>query len=621
MREQPGLRAWHNTWNANREKLRFREQGVEIQGIAQTLEDPSPAIDVHVTRYVNRLVAADAIIEVSARSSKPEAVAAAQRVNDFYYTFLNDMLRQQPGGILAPYRRHIDDMVTYGAGFLRPSFSNSAYELMPNKTYHTMEEFVAELKNSKIFDEGFTENPFVVEAPMLATVAFEPNLSPVCEVGLRTISSLLQAFDDLNYAEGGGFKWQTSDTMNLYDGNWSDTVEFYHLETDHYIYDVVKDTHGENPLLINARPNPASRPWYAMTPGHINNSADYAKRFQPLVAPLYETVQTMNMTRSLLQTGALNTGRPMYQEVADGQRGQDLPTLLAKPVNEQPTLLFDPSEQILKKPRRGFRWELVPTPKVEWVKEANEQSRKDLADWGFPASLSPDSPTTGQANSAAQGAQQMDVATNYLDPALNNVARSLHVLFTRIGEIIIGLDIPITMPLYRRSQGADANMREAVRITPDDFREQDLEVRLESISAASRIAIRESNLRLLTKGLKSRMGFLKAEYTDHLAEAERIQLDKGLAIAEAEALKTFQQFVQENSAAIASELAAKQGIPLPTPPPVVPPSGGPAVPGQPREARPAAPGPGIGAPLANPEQRGPDGVLPSVGEAQVTSAT
>ena len=618
MRDEPGLRNWHNSWNANREALRFREQGVEIKGISQQLEDLSPAIDVHVTRYVNRIVAAEVIIEVSARSSKPSAVAAARNVNDFFYTFLNDILRQQPGDILAPYRRHIDDMVTYGAGFLRPAFSRKAYEMLPNKTYTDVAELVTELKKSTIFKDGFTENPFVVEAPMVQTVAFDLNLLTVCEVGERTLSSLLHSYDDLTYDAEIGFQWQTSDTIPLYQGDWSDTVQSYHLETEKYIYDVLKGQKDQAPFLINARPNPAGRPWYTITPGHINNSADYAKRFQPLVSPLYQTVQTMNYTRTLIQSGALNTGRPMYQLILDGGHGEDLSALLSRPVEQEPTIIFDPSEQVLKKPKSGYHYELVPAPSIEWVIKADEQSRKDLQDWGFPASLSPDSPTTGQANSAAQGAQQIDVATNYLDPALNNVARSLHVLFTRIGDIIKGLDIPITMPLYRRSEGGDRQVREMVKITPDDLQEQDLEVRLESISAASRIAIRESNIRLLEKGLMPRSDFLKIESTDHLARAERIQLDKGLAIAEAEALKVFQAFVQEYSPAIASQVAAEQGISLP--PPVVPPSGGPAVPGQPREERPGVNAPGAGAPLVNPEQAGPDGVAPSIQTAQVTSA-
>ena len=611
MQQQPGFQDWYLTYNVNRRALRFRENGVEIKGISQTLEDPSPAIDVHITRYVNRIEAADAQIEVSARSVDNAAVKAAQNVEDFYYTFFSDITRQQPGGIITPYRRHLDDMTAYGAGFLHPAFSQQAREALPRGTYRDVGELVAELKKSELFKDGFTENPFIVECPAMGTVFFEDNLSPMCEVGQRTISQLLLSYEDLSYHEHG-FEWLSSDTLPEYNADWSDLATYYHLETEEFIYDVIEDSNDNEPFTLDVKPNVAGRPWYTITPGHVNNDPAVSHRFQPLISPLYQTVQTMNVTRTLIQSGALNTGRPMYQEVADGGRGVDLPTLLSSPAEQTPTIIFDPSQQVLKKPRKGYHWELVPAPSIEWVLRAYEESKKDLQDWGFPASLSPDSPTTGQANSAAQGAQQMDVATNYLDPALNNVARSLHVLLTRIGDIIIGLDMPIEMPMHRR--GGDSRVREVVRVTPDDFREHDLTVRLESIPAAAQIAINEFELREMQEGLRSRSAYMRRRYRDHLAEQERIILDKALAFAEKKALEGVQQVIQQIAPALTSQVAAEQEIP-----PVVPQAGGPAEPGQPRLARPAVPVPGAGTPNPIPGQR-TNGVPAGAGTEQIVTA-
>ena len=87
--------------------LHSRHQYVHVC-ISQKLEDPSPAIDVHVTRYVNRIVAAETIFEVSARSGETKAINSAQKVEDFYYTLFSDMLRQQPGFIASPNLAHFD---------------------------------------------------------------------------------------------------------------------------------------------------------------------------------------------------------------------------------------------------------------------------------------------------------------------------------------------------------------------------------------------------------------------------------------------------------------------------------------------------------------------------------
>ncbi len=613
LRDQPGFRTWYGVLNTGRQAIRFRENPVEIAGISQKLEDLSPAADVHATRFVNRMEAAKVHVEVSSRSPDDADVSAAQRVEDFYYAFLNDMMRQRPGGILSPYRRHLDDMTALGAGFLHPALKPDVREKLGGKGFKDVDQLVAAAKRA--FKDGFEENPFVVECPSLETVYFEPDLRNACEVGTRTISQVLHAYERLDYSPEMGFKWLTSDTMPEFQSEWQDTVTYYHLETTDFIYDLLDDPRGDRPFLSERRPNVAGRPWYTITPGHINNHPSPDKRFQPLIAAVYPTVQIMNVTRTLLQSGALNTGRPMYQEVAEGRSAVTLPEMMNQPIEQRPTLAFDPSQAILKKPRKGYRWDVVPVPSMEWVLEAYNQSKADLRDWGFPVGLSPEAPTKGEAESAAKGAQDMEIATNYLDPALGNVARSLHELLTLVGDAIKGFGLPVTIPVRKRAEGGDSRVRESITVKPDDFREQDLEVELKSIPATARIAIRESNQRQLQLGLMSRTTYMKEEHEDYLAEMERIEIDKAYAFAQEKALETVKQFITQNSAAVAAKVAAEQKIPLPAG--LVPQTGGPAESGEPRfERPPGAPMQGVGTPNPIPEQAGPTGVPPSVGTEQ-----
>ncbi len=116
--KEPGFQTWYQEYNQNRKLLRHGQYPTDIKGISRKLEDLSPAVDVHVTRYVNRIVAADIKIEVSARSVRQEDVDAAKRVEDFYYSIVQDFMQQHGGGSLAPYRRAVDNMASLGAGFL-----------------------------------------------------------------------------------------------------------------------------------------------------------------------------------------------------------------------------------------------------------------------------------------------------------------------------------------------------------------------------------------------------------------------------------------------------------------------------------------------------------------------
>jgi len=50
----------------------------------------------------------------------------------------------------------------------------------------------------------------------------------------------------------------------------------------------------------------------------------------------------------------------MYQEVADKGVGMDFRSIMEKPANERPFMVFDPSQAVLKKPRTGFHSGFTP---------------------------------------------------------------------------------------------------------------------------------------------------------------------------------------------------------------------------------------------------------------------
>src|SRR3989338_7516443 len=104
---------------------------------------------------------------------------------------MNKNMRERAGAILSPYRRHLDDMAAFGAGFLHLRLTPHVREKLKART-GSLDELIADAK--KVFADGFTENPLMVECPALETVYFEPDLSIVCEVGERTVSQVIAAF-------------------------------------------------------------------------------------------------------------------------------------------------------------------------------------------------------------------------------------------------------------------------------------------------------------------------------------------------------------------------------------------------------------------------------------------
>ena len=488
-------------------------------------------------------------------------------------------------------------MVSYGLGFLRWAWKPGIKaDLLGLGMPKDLDDLIRIAK--AVQRKGFQEMPFVVHAPQMPTVAFEPNFETICEVGVVTIGQILKSYDNMDYKEKTGFEYITSDTIRD-TSNWSDTVKIIHLETADWVYDLLDSGTEHKPLMLERIPNVSGRPQYAITPAHENNDDDVALRFIPAVAPIYPVVATMNVTRTLIQSGALNTGRPMYQEVdtTGGKGAQTFVDIMNMPTESRPVLMFDPSEERLRNPKPGKRWDVVPAPDMSWVLKAYENSQRDLEHWGFPVALGPDASTAGSAESGIQQMREMDVSADYLDPVLMNVAKSLHEIYLGVGDTIQGMGLSVTIPVRKKAEGGDRAVRESVTVKPDDFKEQDLEVKLESVSAVARAAIRKSNLELLQLELQSKTTFMRNEYPDWIAEEERIELDLIKTFSREKAIESVKRIIQQIAPAVEAQAAAELGVPLPTPPPLVSQTGGPAPGEEIRRSRPPVPVPGVGSPV------------------------
>jgi len=575
---------------------------VDIAGVSITLEDLSPAADVHGTRYVNRIDQTDITVEMTARSPEESDMEAAKRAEDYLASIAANLRKQKHAGIVAPYRRHIDDMAFFGAGVMRGGFKTDVLEKMFPGEMPTSKDKFAEAVDAAL-EKGFDDDPFLFECPSINSVAYNPDFSEVCEIGIRTIKQALKDYD-LEY-DGHVFKMKdtTSETLPEYNADWDEhQAIYYHLETNDWIYDVldaaaVSEEPRADSLMLTKIPNIIGRPWYSFTFAHVNNNPDVSKRNLPLINAVYPIVHNLNFIGTLLMSGALSTGRPMYQEVDTHGSANSLGEIMSQPVEQRPVLAFSPSEAMLPKPGKGKRWEPVGTPDMSWVVEAHRTLKEDLERYGFPVSLSPESSTSGKADSGVQGMQQIEVAANYLNPALSNVALSLYELFNIVMDALTEMGVPVKLPIRRKDQ----ETKEMLTIKPADFKDVDLSVSLKSTEASAQLALRAADLELVEKKMMSKTEFFKRHYDDWQTQLELVFLDEGNMMIEQEMLQVVQQFAKQQGPEIVAQAAADQGIPLP-PQNLAPPSGGPIEPGGARPARPPVPIPGVGAPTTTVDQ-------------------
>ena len=583
LRDQPGFLDWRNV-TETRYRLRHRHLAVDVKGISQLLEDRSPAINEHIKRYVNRLDAAGIRIQVSARSPDEAAVAAAQNWERFLYALYFDLTRRRTNRVYAADRRAIDQMAAYGCGISKLDFEDDV-----RRRIH-----LGETINS------FDHNPFVLENPDLSAMAWEQDLSVMAEFGEKTVSTLHLLYngdDDVDVR-----RFLTSDTMETGSSrslDWDKLVGTYHLETPDYIYDALGPAISGNAYggllpeghLLEMRPNAAGRPWYSLMPGDITSERSPLLEFQPLVAGVYPLVQMLNVLDTLLMSGALQTGRPMWQEVSKGAGASHFADIMMPAESgELPTVRFDPTEETLPPPRPGHEWIVVPVPDQQHLLGLRDMKKRELQEYGFPAPLDPSQPLVSKSGYDTR--EKREPAAEQLKPALFNRASAWYEHFQRVAEIIQKGEFTITMHVHPEGRGHGP--KEVITVGPKDVKEHDLVVQFESIPDATRQITRESNIRMLQEGLMSRQTFMAVEYDDPVAEEERIFSDELTQFTKQQAVAVLQRMFLEQSQELQAQVAAEQQIALATQ--LAPQEGGPAPGQENRVVRPEEPGPALGAP-------------------------
>lgn len=567
-----------------------------MPGIDELWEARTPVVAVHANRFNNKIAAADINVEVIARSSKPAAVRKAQNVQNFFYELYHDWKRPVAGRTDNPNRRAIDQTTSYGLGIRHPEFKGSLGDLMGGK-----------------YREALPGNPFILECPSIHATFWEPDGSVFAEVGERTISSLVQAFGPDVPKDIAS--WYTSDTLWESESSRDRKVKVYRLETREYIYTVCEHPSQES-AEVEVRPNPAGRPWYVLAYGNLTSHSDPQFAYQPLIADIYPLAQTLNVLETMLKSGALQAGKPVWQVVEDGKgpRAADFFDWMQKPANERPAIRIGEMETFHRN-EPGTHLELLPTPDYEFVLQMQRDVKQDIRDWGFPPPLSPD--LNVSAKSGYDRTKMQEPAAEQLKPALEAYASSWREMFILVSEIIIGLKEPITIPVRMIAQGLSGNYRETITIRPDDFAEQDISVSFDATPASAKYPDRESNIRMVTQGFMSKETFMKAEYDDNVTEQERIDQERLGVQMDAIADQDTMEIIMALRPQAMMEVAAEEGLPLATPPPEQQAMGGPAPGEDVRMERPPDGGfPGTGAPLTPPPQA-QNGVPPDLGAGVV----
>ncbi len=581
----------------SRRDLRHRRDEISIAGIGEVLEEHVSAIETHGQNYVNRMAAAKLGVQVSARSSKPGAMKSAQTTESFDFQFWHNFSDLPTD----PFRRRLDQQTFYGIGILHPTFVPDVRQKLFRKTPKDVAEMLELLGT-----EEFTENPFTLECPSLGSTYWEKDFSVVCEIGSQNIAHYYDEAYEGDEDHKQFVNWLTSDTL-AEDSEWSNKVQHYHLETAEWIYDVLEHPGGEsvNAHMLEARPNVAGRPWYTFTVGHLTSDDEPHDQYVPIIHAVYAICQKINILETLVNSGALQTGRNMWQLVDIGSGVRDAIDILGdKNWQMQPEILIDPMTEQLQNPPDRKEWKVVPIPDQRQLIAALQEKKRELAEEGFPLGLSPGSPDQQGASSGYQAAIQVQQAITLLDPPLRNAAKAEKQLFELISDIIIGLKVPISLPVHISRDRSD--VQQVTTLTPEDIKEVDRTVSYSSIPESAKITMDEANLRNVEAGTMSRETYMKLKYDDPLAEEKRIRQERlGVQVQQLADTDSI-AIIQEVRGEVAQEVAAEEGLPLP-PDPQRPPEGSVV--------------PGLGAPAEPPPQSQPGQAGPSeVGLQQAVGA-
>lgn len=551
--EQPGF-SDYRTANQNRHDMIHRLNEVAIPGISVKLEDRRSDLEVHDDRWLERLDAADLSIQVSSYSDDPKDVAQAQDIENFLRAYhAHDS--KGPAD-----RRRKGQMVRYGMGPKRGCFTSEIIDKL--KGVKDAEEMARILQETE-----FSVNIFRSEAPDIQAVAWEPNFSRVYEVGERKCSELIHAYDGLEDEYPESFEYLTSlETAPETTSEYQRMVTYYHMEDGENIYDVFGPSpyaKGNEGWMLQCYPNPLGRPWYTFAAGKEKPELALVERYRPLIGPLYEIAARLQIYGTLLASGALATGRPVYQEVKVGGRAAaDINDFMAMPQADRPNLRFDIMDDALQHPREGYEYKPFPTPDLNWLLSAYQEAKREMAEYGFPAPLSPDQSLLGEASSGAQAAYGIEQAKFFVEPPLRNLANAYVQEFLNVLGLIRELKLKVAIRALPSGVGS---YRELVKLDGAKIKEVDIACSFDAKTATMEYAERESDARQLQLGLMSRKRYMSRRVDDPVEEEEQIKREQMEMELDKMALADAIQIINETRQDMMAQAALQAQLPLPAP--------------------------------------------------------
>jgi len=590
LQDQPGFQERQGIME-NWDALRWRKMPVNILGISGKLEYLTPGIAAAVDRYRSRMFSATITISVAPKSTKLEDKNAAQRAENYFYRSFHDFAAE------TTEEEALDFQAWAGCGIWHPDWSRDVMKKLTGVKTGSIEELRSTIQEG--MEKGFDGNPFQMISPHPQQVYWEPDLSVVAEVGEVKVRTAVDMYEE--------HETKITDLVSAVmpdeaESIWKETLEYYHLETEEFIYTVLGA--GELSETVEVRPNPAHKPRYSLAAGRLTSSLLPHEKYRPLVHDLYPIALAINIMKTLMMSGALNTGRPLYQEIADNAKSQDIMSILSDPSASTRVITLDTSQGKMPPAKRGYHWEPVAAPTPDQLKEALAELRLDWDSYAFPTALSPEA-TELDAKSGYDRSQQEDVAVDFLNPALLNRARAWKKTFLMMGEMLQEIGIPVRLRAVPRAEGLSRAQRAEMTVKPTDFEDIDLEVGFSSKSRTARFAENEEQNRQYQLGLRSKSSIMANIHEDPVEEGKRIALDRmadaGEAQAEAFAIAAMQALQPLDMQAFLAQQAAVAAQPTNGA------AGGPA-PGETiRKERPPgdAVAPALGAPAIPPAQSEP----------------
>ncbi len=542
--------------NENRDRMRYRRGTVDIPGIPEKMEDLRPDIEHQAERFNNWIGGADIKIATTAKGDSPADKSAAQKDENAFYYYYSYFVSHRSNLIFAADRRADDQTTTKGCGIRHLAFATDWKRRLLGKKIDTVEQLLSEFE---LGEDGFTSSPFMLECPDLEATFWPPDQSMFAEIGVRQLSALetLNNKDLSEYIREHGF---TSETMEEFGEQDSEnTAKTYHLETSEYIYDVIDASNGKDGFMLEYRPNPAGRPWYALVPGNLTSSRNVGEAFQPLLASIYPLVDRLQIFGTLLSSGAMQTGRIGYQEVAIGANVVSAIDFLSMPEADRKTVEFSMVDNP-KNPRDGYEWKPIPVPDQSVLREMFQDTKQEVQEKGFPPILDPSAVLS--AESGYDRNQQMEAATLYLEPVMKNKAAAWREIFLLIADISKALPVKVTLPVLDIASGRSLRVLRHDTIEPEEWVDIDLTVGFRSTPLGAQSIRQEMDTQAETSGVMSRQTRMARMWDDPIAEQQRIDSDQVHAVVQQKVTTDIQALLELHAGGIKEQILAEQQVPL-----------------------------------------------------------